>query len=639
MGDDLNPHEQMIADAADRMLARGTDPKDVQGFVQRALNRLAQNEAERPLSRKELAMGIGRGVAQGATFNFADELEGLARSMYKGDSYDDEVGKVRAEQNRFRQQEPGLAFASEMAGSVVPGIGAARFVVQGARDASALARAGEAVAGAQKASKLARAGSLAAKVAASGAGSGALAGAGAAEGGVADRLPAAVVGGGLGAVAGYVGGKAANAVAKRLAPKLPGMATPAEQSSLSRVIRAMDDANVTPEQLAVMQPDAAEMRVVDVLGVPGRKAARRLRTLGGQPGAMVDDALAERSAGQQGRIVDRLLGSGDRTAAATTADDLMRQQAQRAAPLYEAFRGLGDVPMTDDLKAAMDAPMVQEAIRAAKKGTRLHTLADNNAEVLDEAYKYLTDKEWAAKRGFRVGQTKADFLAAIDNASGGRYSPAVQSFAGDAALLDALKEGRTAFQSNADPTEVAATMARLSPSERELYQRGAIDALRQRLENVGDHRDLTKLLNNTGFRKRAQAIYGDDADGVLRSLAAEREMAATADFVRGGSQTADKAAEAGDSFLDEIKAGLGGIGFSPAAAVRRMAGTAVMAPLTQRVANSAGRKATAAALMTPLGSSALEELINKIREHQAAQLAPQAARAISGYAAGTAGAR
>lgn len=639
MGDDLNPHEQLIAAAADRMLARGSDPKDVQEFVQRALRRLAQNEAERPLGRKELAMGMARGVAQGATFNFADELEGLARSMVKGDSYDDEVSRVRAEQNRFRQQEPGLAFASEMAGAVVPGIGAARFVTQGARGASALARAGSAVSGAEQASRLARAGSLAARIAASGGGSGALAGAGAAEGDVADRLPAAVVGGGLGAVTGYAAGKTANAVARRLAPRLPGLASPAEQTSLSRVIKAMDEAGVTPDQLSAMQPDAAEMRVVDVLGAPGRRAARRLRTLGGQPGALVDAALAERSAGQHGRIVDRLLQPFGPETAAATADDLIRRQAERAGPLYEEFRALGDLPMTDKLKETMRAPMVQEAIRAAKKGTRLHALPDNNAEVLDEAYKYLTDKEWAARRGFRVGQTKADFLAAIDDASGGRYSPAVQSFAGDAALLDALSEGRKAFLSSADPAEIAATMQRMSPSERELYQRGAIDALRQRLENVGDHRDLTKLLDNTGFRKRAQAIYGDAADGLLRSLAAEREMAATSDFVRGGSQTADKAADASDSFLDEVQAGLGGIGFSAKAALRRMAGTAAMAPLTRRVANSAGRKATADALLTPLGGSALDDLIKKIREHQAAQLAPQAARAIGGYAAGSAGAK
>lgn len=633
MGDDkLNPNEQMIADAADRMLARGRHPQEVEGFVQRAMGRLAQNEAERPLGRKEMAVGVGRGLFQGATFNFGDELEGLARSMFKGDSYDDEVAKVRAEQDRFRQQEPGLSFASELAGSVVPGIGTARLALRAVP---------------KGASVLARAANIGSRVAASGAGAGALAGAGAAEGDLPERLPAAVVGGGMGLVAGYAGGKLVGAAAKRLAPKaesevakrFPGLVVPEENTSLARVVRAMREADVTPGQLKAMQPDSPDVRVVDVLGTPGRKAARAIRTMGGSPGAMIDESLGARSAGQQGRIVDRLLGSGDRTAAATTAADLMRQQEERAAPLYDAFRAMGDLPVTGDLKKALDVPMVQEAIRAAKKGSRLHALPDNNAEVLDEAYKYLTDKEWAAKRGFRVGQTKADFLHAIDEASGGRYSPAVQSYAGDAALLDALNEGRKAFQSNADPAEVAAKMAGLSPSEGALYRRGAIDGLRQRLENVGDHRDLTKLLNNTGFRKRAEAIYGDEAEGVLRALQAEREMAATADFVRGGSQTADKAAEAGDTFLDEIKAGLGGIGFSPKAALRRMAGTAALSPVTKRIANSPARKATADALMTPLGGSALESLIAQIEAGQAARAAPQAARAVAGAAAGRAGAR
>ena len=168
--DDLNDQERLIADAARRMQSRGVSDTDIDGFIQRAQERLAQNVADRPLSRGQLAKGMARGVAQGVTFNFADELEGLARGLLTDETRAEATEKVRGEQNEFRGKEPGLAFASEMAGSLVPGVGAARMAMKGVRPGARLAG----------------------RIAASGAGAGALAGAGAGEGGVNSRaLPAA----------------------------------------------------------------------------------------------------------------------------------------------------------------------------------------------------------------------------------------------------------------------------------------------------------------------------------------------------------------------------------------------------------------------------------------------------------------
>src|SRR5690348_9541031 len=107
--DDLSEQERLIKGHAERMVQTGIPREKIVDFVTRAQQRLAENEADRPLSRGQLAKGMARGVAQGLTFNFADELEGLARGVLTDETVGEATEKVRAEQNAFRDKEPALA--------------------------------------------------------------------------------------------------------------------------------------------------------------------------------------------------------------------------------------------------------------------------------------------------------------------------------------------------------------------------------------------------------------------------------------------------------------------------------------------------------------------------------------------------
>lgn len=149
----------------------------------------ASEPAAAPADAPGLGVGLARSAAQGATFNFADEIEAATRALADvatgqgsfQESYDRHIADIRSSIEAFRGERPGTAFAAEMAGGLaIPGLGTAGTVARGASTGARVARG-----------------------LAAGAGTGALAGAGAAEGGLAERgagaVPGAVVGAGIGA--------------------------------------------------------------------------------------------------------------------------------------------------------------------------------------------------------------------------------------------------------------------------------------------------------------------------------------------------------------------------------------------------------------------------------------------------------
>lgn len=540
--DDLSEQERLIKGHAERMQQKGVPNEQIADFVRRAQGRLAQNDAERPLDRTQLAKGMARGIGQGLTFNFADELEGMARSAFSDRSYDEVVGDVRQDQNTFRDKEPALAMASEIAGSVVPGLGTARLALAGSKGAARVGR-----------------------VAASGAGAGGLAGAGSGEGNALDRLPSA---GGGAALGGLVGAGAGQVVKRIGAPLVAKAAERAAQtpsaspfSALAQQIATRPEAtapavnggirrlasSLTADDLerAAASPDSPESMVLDLTGKTGIRQARGIRTLGGKPGENIDNALEARHAGQGNRLV-RGTG-GDRVDAFTTIEDLTAAREKAAGPLYDEFRAAGvlDPDRHPELGEIVKLPLVEKAIRAVKgESVRLSKLPDTHPDVLDAAYKRTGEAAFSAKLGYNPAETQRDFKRILDAASGGKYSPALEAFAGPSKMMEAVTAGQRAFHPKVTDSEIRAAMKGLTESERELYKRGAIDSIRQRIENVGSHRDLTNLFNNPNFKKSVVAVYGKDADEVLKLLDVEKNMAGANTAIRGGSQTADKMADA-----------------------------------------------------------------------------------------------
>ena len=93
---------------------------------------------ERNRTTGEFARDIGRAVGQGVSFGFGDEAEAFARALYAkfidGDdfntAYNETVKEIRDDIKEFREDEPVLAYGSEIAGAIPSAIGAGAKLAQ-----------------------------------------------------------------------------------------------------------------------------------------------------------------------------------------------------------------------------------------------------------------------------------------------------------------------------------------------------------------------------------------------------------------------------------------------------------------------------------------------------------------------------
>ena len=96
------------------------------------------NTNERNRTTGEFARDIGRAVGQGVSFGFGDEAEAFARALYAkfidGDdfntAYNETVKEIRDDIKEFREDEPVLAYGSEIAGAIPSSIGAGAKLAQ-----------------------------------------------------------------------------------------------------------------------------------------------------------------------------------------------------------------------------------------------------------------------------------------------------------------------------------------------------------------------------------------------------------------------------------------------------------------------------------------------------------------------------
>ena len=96
------------------------------------------NTNERNRTTGEFARDIGRAVGQGVSFGFGDEFEAFARALYAkfidGDdfntAYNETVKEIRDDIKEFREDEPVLAYGSEIAGAIPSAIGAGAKLAQ-----------------------------------------------------------------------------------------------------------------------------------------------------------------------------------------------------------------------------------------------------------------------------------------------------------------------------------------------------------------------------------------------------------------------------------------------------------------------------------------------------------------------------
>ncbi len=160
-----------------------------------------QQETQASPDRVNYFGGLAESAFQGATFGFGDEIEAAIRKVVSPEkTYAENLKDARASLEQFRQQNPGSALTSEIAGAIVPTIVAT--LVPGGQ--AALAATGARITQGVRALGGGRRTQQAAQAAAASGAQSALYGAGAAEGTPAERLDDAATAGAIGTVAGPI---------------------------------------------------------------------------------------------------------------------------------------------------------------------------------------------------------------------------------------------------------------------------------------------------------------------------------------------------------------------------------------------------------------------------------------------------
>lgn len=289
------------------------------------------------------------------------------------------------------------------------------------------------------------------------------------------------------------GGEAVQAFVRSLSSRRPYAE---ELQNLRRETAALPTAVRLPLQAVGAGAAAAAL--------PGSMAAQQAGygALMGATEASPDVGIGERaflSAAQAGTgyMLGKVLGNaGTATKVATTptrAELLLKEQSKQSAaadPLYKEFRSLGELPMTPELENILNLPIVRQAANAIKRESPVKAkLPITDAEMLDAIYKRIGNKAFTAKFNYEPDEARIALKQAIDDASGGAYSPAVEAFEAGAKRMEAVQRGARAGRPAAEsmrsaieesPEALREWAKTASPDEVALAAKGLVSGLRER---------------------------------------------------------------------------------------------------------------------------------------------------------------
>lgn len=444
--------------------------------------------------------GLRRAALQGATFGAGDEIAaGLTAAAYKtgealgllpesgqslGEIYREQAGREREQLGRFREQNPGQAFAAELAGGLLTG-GAGASRLAGTRAAQAL-------------TPMARAAAI-------GGTEGAIYGG--LSGKPGERLESAGIGAATGAVGapviqavGRVAGNLGRPVGQRLRNAILGDSTTDARNFLaSGLVRegVRDVGELAPtarggEMATLADVSHAARGMLE--GLVTDTNSRQIRRL-------AQEALGQRNRQNQARLfdlVDEDLGTVGRSFQ-ETVDRLRQVRGERAAPLYQAARQK-PLRATQYMRAVIseNVPEVMDAFRKAQRQVASRRAAGDsvgNIDVIDEMKRVMDDqistlyRQGSNNRARDLVRIKNRILDDVD-VQIPEYKAARNAFAGDSALIDAAERGRNLFKLDTD--ELGGLLRGMSDSERGMFRIGAKKAIREKLMQA---REGTNAIN------------------------------------------------------------------------------------------------------------------------------------------------
>ncbi|MCS3692008.1 hypothetical protein ABIF07_001076 [Bradyrhizobium elkanii] len=535
---------------------------------------------------------LARGVAQGFTANFGDEIRGLVEasganpddpaSVYKllsgalkywsGDAeakkrYDAAVARERELNKVAEEQHPVASTVGNIGGAVILPVGAG---------AGAATLGGRVLAGAGTGAVL-----------------GGAAGAGEGQGAI-DSASRALVGAGIGgalggaapvAIEGVVRG--ARAIAQPVANTVRGIRD-VDSEAARRVVTALqrDQAidpqaasRLTPNEFAASVQSGGPAVIGDLGGETTRALARSAANTSPEGRAVLNRAINERYEGQSGRVVDWLRRTFHYPDAAAQADAIDQVQRTVNRTNYQRAMQQGDRPiMSPELDRLMGSPAVVEAMRRAsisgrdraitqgygamrqgvtvENGVVTFTRGPNgvptypNLAFWDATKRELDDAARRAGGGTHEAGVLND-LARTLRTELDRQVPSYQTArAGAARFFDAenaLEAGQNFVGKNMTAGDARRALAQMTPQERQLFQDGFVSRFIETLNQVGDRRNiLNQIAASPAAREKLNVALGPGRAAELEAgLRVEGIMDLARNAVQGNSTTARQLAELG----------------------------------------------------------------------------------------------
>lgn len=474
-------------------------------------------------------------TVDGLTLGFGPKIVAGAKSLIDNhdlSSYDSELASLRAELAQEQKEHPLAAAAGELGGGLlIPGLGE----VNAAKNVGVAA-------------KMARGAKTGAKF-------GALSGLGHSDGTIGEKALATATGAGAGVVVGGTIGGIGGAASRVIRGK--------PNPDLRRLTPALEAAEVSPRELAASQPDM----LADVLP----DFTRTVRSVSGKARKTIDVALAKRQEKQIPKFTESLEKglNVSRGSMRQSINDIVANMQTKAKDLYD--KAYAEPDISDDIiDQYRNLPRFREAYNAGNQiemakpdGVRLPALPDEgplppiSVKALDVMKQGMDAVIENGMKGSTVSKKEAlvlrhslrDMLERADELRPS-YKLARTTFAGDSNLLSAAEKGLEFMKPETAAADVREALRGFATDgERELFRRGAMEAVLTRIESAqgsaeGKKDIVNQVYSSIGGRAKIRALFDNAAEARKfdRRVARIAEATATDRFVRTGSQTSDKEA-------------------------------------------------------------------------------------------------
>ena len=549
------------------------------------------------------AEAFGRGAASGLTANFYDELRGFTEAngidenqaghlhdtilgaikYFSGNPeaakrYEAAVTRERNLNKQAEEQHPVASTLGNVAGSLAVPVGGA------AGGASLLARTGR--------------GALI------GAGYGALSGAGEGEGAT-DRATRATTGGLIG---GALGGaspavvegtiQGARAISSPITSTLRGAINPENEAgrrvvgAVERDMRLDPNANnrLSPSEFVAHSQNGGPAMVMDTGGETTRALARSAANTSSEGRSVLDNAINERFKGQSGRVGDWLRSNFHYPDAQAQQEALDRTAKAVNVPRYRKAYQEGDKEIfSPELDRLMGSPAVVSAMQRASQSGKDRAITEGlgamrqgatvengvvsfpkgpngvptypNLQFWDATKRELDSAANIAKRQGDTSSVAGELAKSLRNELDRHVPSYAEARAGAAHFFgaqDALEAGQNFVTAKMQNGQARAALAKMSPTEKQLFQDGFVSKLVTHLNETGDRRSiLNKISDSPAARERLNIALGPQkANELEANMRAEGIMDLARKAIQGNSTTARQLVELG---LAGGSAGYGGV--------------------------------------------------------------------------------